>query len=73
MSCGCTFSTGLETVKFVRNIKAAAARSADAAAVAAALTPELLRSLPKAHLHCHLDGCVRPQTLVELARELGIT
>ena len=32
---------------------------------------EWLLALPKAELHCHLDGSLRASTLVELAREYG--
>ena len=34
------------------------------------LTRDLLRRLPKAELHCHLDGSLRPATMLELGREL---
>jgi adenosine deaminase len=39
----------------------------------APIAHELLLALPKAELHCHLDGSVRPQTLIELAAERDIT
>lgn len=38
---------------------------------ASAITPELARAIPKVGLHEHLDGSLRPATVVELARECG--
>lgn len=35
------------------------------------LTPELLRTLPKVLLHEHLDGVLRPKTIIELAKNAG--
>jgi adenosine deaminase len=37
------------------------------------LTRELIHRLPKAELHVHLDGCLRPATMLELAREQAVT
>jgi adenosine deaminase len=33
------------------------------------LSTDLIRRIPKTELHCHLDGSVRPQTLIELGRD----
>ncbi len=36
------------------------------------ITNEFVRAIPKSELHCHLDGSIRPGTLVELAQEKKI-
>lgn len=36
------------------------------------LTYELLKTLPKTDLHCHLDGSLRLQTILELAEQQGV-
>jgi adenosine deaminase len=33
---------------------------------------ERIQSVPKTDLHVHLDGCLRPNTILELAREYGV-
>lgn len=35
-------------------------------------TDELFKAIPKAELHVHLDGSIRPATVVELAEEYGV-
>lgn len=36
------------------------------------LTKDALRRWPKAELHVHLDGCLRPATMLELAQAQGV-
>lgn len=36
------------------------------------VTRDLLHALPKTELHVHLDGSLRPQTMIELAADRGI-
>lgn len=33
------------------------------------ITKELIKSLPKAELHCHLDGSIRVETIISLAKK----
>ena len=35
-------------------------------------TDDLLRALPKSDLHCHLDGSLRLESLIEMARERNV-
>ncbi|GAA2532263.1 adenosine deaminase [Streptomyces levis] len=37
------------------------------------LSTEYLRALPKAEVHCHLEGCVPPETARRLAERHGVT
>ncbi|MGI8545877.1 MAG: adenosine deaminase [Gemmatimonadaceae bacterium] len=36
-------------------------------------TADQLRGMPKIELHCHLDGSMRPETMLELAMEQNVT
>ena len=36
------------------------------------ITLDTIRKLPKAELHCHLDGSLRPRTVLELAEDQGV-
>ncbi|NLH52099.1 MAG: adenosine deaminase [Bacteroidales bacterium] len=38
----------------------------------AKIAEELIKALPKAELHCHLDGSLRPSTILELAQEQNV-
>ncbi len=36
------------------------------------MTQHVIERLPKTDLHCHLDGCLRPRTILELADMQGV-
>lgn len=38
----------------------------------ATITPEWVKALPKAELHVHLDGSLRPDTMLDLAADVGV-
>src|ERR1044071_2970911 len=37
------------------------------------LSRDLIARLPKAELHVHLDGSLRPETMLDLARKAGVS
>ena len=37
-----------------------------------AIDEAFVRAMPKADLHCHLDGSLRVQTILELAKENNV-
>jgi hypothetical protein len=45
----------------------------DNPAMPAALSLEFIEKLPKTDLHCHLDGSLRLDTILDLARRQGVT
>ena len=34
---------------------------------------KLLETIPKTDLHCHLDGSIRPQTMIDISRKDNIS
>ncbi len=36
------------------------------------LTTRVIQRLPKTDIHCHLDGCLRPRTVLDLADQQGV-
>jgi adenosine deaminase len=36
------------------------------------LSQRVIQRLPKTDIHCHLDGCLRPATVLELAQQQGV-
>lgn len=57
-------------LRVVRTVQREEARNGEGEA--GVLSRAALQALPKAELHVHLDGSLRPETMLELAREQGI-
>jgi adenosine deaminase len=65
--------TAVETVRTTKSVQAGRSVHAGQGAVPVLPSEDQIRRAPKALLHDHLDGGLRPSTIIELAAENGYT
>ncbi|PSQ88132.1 MAG: hypothetical protein BRD43_04980, partial [Bacteroidetes bacterium QS_4_64_154] len=62
---------GAVAVCFVSHVRFLLRMSLEPSTDAVALTREDIRAWPKAELHCHLDGSMRLETMLDVAKTEG--